>query len=272
MTKSSPIARNAICRFQSPHARIFFVAAVSLAAEASLVSCGKSTPQSQSRVSKIIDSDDRVSPGFEGENLPARYRALLPAFGAMREVDLSAANGGSSPLCTFTHIGKGLAVTAGHCLGAESERIEDKPCKNLLIDWNYTQGGTVLRSRCTRIVAAITDDELGVDFGLVSVDVFPEVSIPLSQRGAELGSKITIFGFPMGRTLTWSGTCLVLSALGFFNENYLGHTCDTEGGNSGSVFINDADLSIVGIHDGGTPELNYGTSLANVRKIYSNLP
>ena len=243
-----------------------------LALLAGISSCSNQRAVTQSHITKIIGTDDRVAPGFHGENLPERYRKLLPAFGAMRQVDTTRANGARTPLCTFTHIGNGLAITAGHCLGAEEGPVTDAPCDHLLIDWNYTQGENPQRSKCKRIISAVTNDDLGVDFGLVSLDNPPEASIPLSHNIPEPNAKITLFGFPLGRTLVWSGTCLLQDTLGIFSQNYVGHQCDTEGGNSGSALIDDTDLSIIGVHDGGVPELNYGSLLVNVRKVVSGLP
>jgi len=203
-------------------------------------------------IEKIIGSNELTPVLNDGANIPAKYRSMIDAFGKI------------SMGCTATHIGNGLAITAGHCFEAPEKRIDNKPCDNITIDWGYRKDkAPYLRSKCVVILAAELNDQR--DYAIFRVDVAPPVSVELDLSARpKSGTAITIFGHPQLRPLEWSQTCTLESSTnGNWGKDQFSHQCDTEPGNSGSTVIDDTTLKIVGIHDGGRVPWNYATFLVN---------
>ena len=201
---------------------------------------------------KVIDKNDLMVVNASGSNLPQRYRHLIDAFGKI------------SMGCTATHLGGGLAITAGHCFEATPERTSSHSCQSISVNWGYRAGkAAALESHCTKILAMQTNEDL--DYAIFKVFPIPTAKVDVSLEKREIvGSKITIFGHPMSRPLEWSQYCVIEPASkGEWGRSQFSHQCDTEPGNSGSSVLDDATLKIIGIHDGGVVPWNYGTFITD---------
>lgn len=214
---------------------------------------------SRGETEKIIGTDEKVVVSATGDNIPARYRPLLDAFGKI-------AMG-----CTATHIGGGLVLTAGHCFSAPETPVVNQPCSDT-VEWGNRKDAVVyLTSTCTKILAM--EYSTHRDYAIFQVSPVPTAFIPvdLSARPAN-GRSISIFGHPQLRPLEWSPAgnlskppCTVIASEfadgGFRGAEKFNHQCDTEPGNSGSTVIDDVTLKVVGIHNGGISPWNYSTYL-----------
>ncbi len=208
---------------------------------------------------KVIGTDDKIIVDGEGLNIPARYRPLLNAFGLL------------SMGCSATHVGNGIAITAGHCFNAPTTKAFDRPCSDT-VEWGYRKNATVnLTSNCIRILEMQTNDN--TDYAIFKVDAVPSVKVLVDlDTRPQHGIDLDIFGHPQARPLEWSPAgsrstppCrLVVNAQadgGFDGTDMFNHQCDTEPGNSGSSILDDATLKVVGIHNGGLTPWNYATYL-----------
>ncbi len=204
-------------------------------------------------IEKIVGDNSLIPVVNDGANIPPKLRPLINAFGLI------------SMGCTATHIGNGLALTAGHCFDAPRMRTNDVSCpKNTTVRWGLRADSPAkLISRCTQILAYEFNSER--DYAIFKVDRFPAVHIDVDFiNKPRVGTKVTIFGHPQARPLEWSGICTVQSAArGGWSKNQFSHQCDTEPGNSGSTVISVGSLKVVGIHDGGRAPWNYATLLAD---------
>lgn len=197
----------------------------------------------------VLGKKDFVVVGPEGANIPARYRPLLDAFGLLTD------------RCSVTHIGEGLAITAGHCFFKDRrEATRDLPCPaSDTVAWGYRSAkAPYLRSTCTAIVAA--EYTANRDYAIFRVDPAPpaKIAVDVATRPPP-GTRLTLFGHPSGRPLEWSKTCALIEQVG----SSLLHGCDTEGVSSGSAVLQDSALAIVGIHDGSDTTSNRGTYLVD---------
>jgi hypothetical protein len=199
----------------------------------------------------VIGANDLVPVLRDGANIPPKYRPLLDAFGL------------SSNNCTVTHVGAGLVVTAGHCFDAPDHRIDDMPCSDTTVAWGVrADKPSYLTSSCVSVLAAEHSDDR--DYAIFRVTPIPPVNVTadLTER-PEAGRTITVFGHPSLRPLEWSQECTVQpSSSGHFGADQFAHQCDTEPGSSGSSILDDEQLTVVGIHDGGVFPWNYATYLA----------
>ena len=191
-----------------------------------------------------------VSVVMDGANIPSKYRPLVDAFGII------------SVGCTGTHVGGGVVLTAGHCFSAPTTRTNNRACPaNTTVAWGKrTDKAAYLTSTCTTILAEQLDANAGIDYAIFRVSPAPpvKVDVDLGARPND-GTTLTIFGFPQLRPLEWSQTCRLTASS---STNQFEHDCDTEPGSSGSTILGDATLKVVGIHDGASGSLNYGTYLA----------
>ncbi len=195
-------------------------------------------------------------------NIPARYHPLIDAFGQMERVLAQTAHTRSTEVCTITHIGHGLALTAGHCFDAPRERTDNLPCDKYTVKWGFLQDEdngderVALEGRCTRVLTARFDQANHIDYAIIEVDKTPSTVIPVDlQADAPVGTPLTLFGYPTPYPLQWSMPCTLMPLDG----NSFNHICDTEGGNSGGAMLRDDNLSIVGIHWWGGIEANSAT-------------
>lgn len=198
---------------------------------------------------KIIGENDLLPVLQDGANIPSKYAPLIDAFGLM------------SIGCTATHIGKGLAVTAGHCFRAPQKRSE-LACKDVTVKWGHrADKESDLTSRCTKVLAAQTNYE--TDYAIFMVDPVPltHVEVDIEQR-PKVATPLTIFSHPRARPLEWSQLCaLETSAKGPWGTNQFSHQCDSEPGSSGGSVIDDQSLKVIGLHNGGMSDWNFATYL-----------
>ena len=196
---------------------------------------------------KIIGKNDLIPVLNYGSNIPAKYAPIIDAIGKM------------SMGCTATHIGQGLVLSAGHCFRAPKQRTP-LPCDGITVEWGLRQDAPpYLTSKCTEVVAARASYE--EDYSIFRVEPIPSayVDFDFDERPA-VGSSITQFGHPRARPLEWSQLCaLQTSAKGGWGSKQFSHDCDSEPCSSGAALIDDTSLKIVGIHDGGLDDWNYGT-------------
>lgn len=201
---------------------------------------------------KIIGENDLTVVLNNGANIPKKYGPLVNAFGRM------------SMGCTATHIGGGVVVTAGHCFNAPSTRKDNVPCANVKVEWGLRKdSASYLTSQCKIILSEQTNRDK--DWAIFTVEPAPpaEVAVDFAARPS-VDTNLTIFGHPRRRPLEWSKTCKLKSAsAGGWGAGQFSHQCDTEPGNSGSTILNDDNLKVVGIHDGGNTSWNYGTYLSD---------
>jgi hypothetical protein len=195
---------------------------------------------------QIIGTNDFVVVTGDGANVPAKYRPTLDAFGAL------------SVGCTATHVGGGVAVTAGHCFGLGA-RVNDRACSGS-VSWGLrADKAAYLKSTCTTILAGEVQGDR--DWAIFRVSPVPPVAVGVDLGGRKrAGTKLTIFGHPQLRPLEWSKTCSLITTGSGPSFN---HECDTEPGNSGSSILDDDTLMVVGIHDGATGSQNYATFIAD---------
>lgn len=241
---------------------------------------------------KIIGENDLILVNKDASNIPFRYKKIINAFGAVQFEDTAINAAGDevkdySYSCTATHIGRGYVLMAGHCVNARPQLTSFKGCqfevedqflgkytsKINSIDWGYRQDlEPYMKSTCEEVVAAVQNDDTGVDFAIVRVSPAPaDYILPDMSRKAVFGDTVTIFSYPLGGPLQWSGLCGVERVQSeMFPKTSAQHKCDTDRGSSGATIINALSLKIVGVHDGGafdldkegnllTSGMNYGT-------------
>ena len=241
---------------------------------------------------KIIGDNDLVVVNKDATNIPLRFKNVINAFGIIKYQDTDSAGNPSETYygCTATHIGRGYVLTAGHCVGANSQLKVGTGCKFSVtdpffgnytseitaIEWGYREGlEPYLKSTCQEVVVALTNDQ-GFDFAILKVSQAPEEFIlPDTSRRAIIGDSVTIFSHPNGEVLQWSRTCGVERVQHpDIPGSYIQHKCDTNPGSSGATIINAVSMKVVGIHDGGvndmgsdgqrlTTGMNYGTYIFN---------
>ncbi|MBC7395938.1 MAG: trypsin-like peptidase domain-containing protein [Bdellovibrionales bacterium] len=228
--------------------------------------------------SKIIGSSSLLSVKVDGSNVDANLRPYLNAFGI-----ISIEGKG---ICSGTHIGNGLVITAGHCFFDEKPgnmTSTNAACPNIKVYWGY-RGSPAngnpkpvvsAKSQCTKLIYAERSNEK--DFAIFKVDQAPNVSIPISTdtQKTPTGTKLTVFGYPQGRPLEWSQYCPLSgtagSSFGFTGSATFIYQCDTEPGNSGSSVLavtSTGVVKVIGVHDGAAPsgvDYNYATYMIDVR-------
>lgn len=203
------------------------------------------------QIGKIIGDNDLIPVNAEADNIPEQFQHLAEAIGWT--------NYG----CTVTHIGRGYALSAGHCFDATAILEFDKSCSFAKVDWGYREGkNPTLKSECEKIVAR-QNDAKGIDFALLKMKSYPKAIAELKKNDHVYpNQQITILSHPEGMPLRWSQMCFVSSE--HFHkvpEGLLEYTCDTMGGSSGAVLIDAQSAAVVGIHKGGFVETNYGSHL-----------
>jgi V8-like Glu-specific endopeptidase len=201
---------------------------------------------------KIIGANDLVSVIEDGANIPAKYAPLIDGFGRL-------SNG-----CTATHLGNGLAITAGHCFRSPSTRRDNHPCGSYSVKWGFRKDkAPYMVSQCQIVLAG--EQNRDRDYAIFVVRPIPPVSVAITSKARPaLNQSITIFSHPRSRPLEWSQTCTVQpNTNGPYGVDMFTHQCDTEGGSSGASILDDETLKVIGIHDGGRVPWNYATYLAD---------
>jgi V8-like Glu-specific endopeptidase len=214
------------------------------------MSCGQKA--SDSKTKKVFGSEDFVSVKADLSNIPISLRPFVNATGRM------------SSNCTASHVGNGIVLTAGHCVGGTIHRRSNLDCSDLKIEWGVTvSSAPVLTSQCETILATQVDDK--VDYAILRVKNFPQEKFIVSSVRKSNGTEITVLGYPEGRTLQWSQTCKVgdqgsapFASLGFT------HLCDTLVGSSGGPIVTQQGQLLTGIHNGGDSNMNYATNVLDL--------
>ena len=197
----------------------------------------------------IIGNNDLISVAADGSNVPSRYRGLINGFGRMIV---------GNALCTATHVGSGIVITAGHCFGAPASRVNNQPCSTTSVQWGYRAGQVASTSSCTEILAM--QDGADRDYAIIRVSPIPPTIVPVAlDQASSSGAPLTIFSHPGGRPLEWSGACQVMSP----TSTEFSYQCDTQGGSSGASVLRDDTLRITGIHWGGGGNANISTALTS---------
>lgn len=198
---------------------------------------------------KIHGPDDLISVNGFALNIPRRYKPVIDAIGRM------------SMGCTGTHIGANVVVSAGHCFNAPPELVENQPCADTTVEWGIRgDRDASMVSRCVRILAMQVNDQQGLDYVFFQVDRAPRTFVNIDFTRPHLGMKLTIFSHPFGLPLRWSPRCVLQNAHPpVASRLHMHHRCDTNPGSSGAAVLNDENLSIMAIHDGGNNSYNYGT-------------
>ena len=204
----------------------------------------------------IVGRNDLTFVGPAG-SVPSRYDGLYPAIGHFRRRYPGGYSG-----CTASYIGRGVAMTAGHCFDAPTSEARDRLCHGTDVEWALIQGfDPLFRSTCQRVLR-MKDDNAGTDYAFFEVYPPPTRSLAVdtatgSSRAG--GGRATLFSHPSNRALMWSGTCAITTPYG----SIFPHQCDMEGGSSGAPILKDDTLEAVGINLGDDAGLlNYGRFLS----------
>lgn len=153
--------------------------------------------------------------------------------------------------CTATHLGGGLAISAGHCFGRWNfDGIQKNvPCadEKYSVEWGVTYDSEAyLTSECVEIVARELNEKR--DYAIFRVYPIPNSSLEVSNENASVSQKISIYSHPRKRPLEWSQWCTVEGYVEKSAGNQFYYSCDTEGGSSGAAVL-DRRYRIVGIHN-----------------------
>lgn len=200
---------------------------------------------------KIIGQNDLVFVDKEGQNLPPELADKIEAIGWT--------NYG----CTVTHIGNGYGISAGHCFEAKEEITYNKSCSFVNVKWGFRKDtSSYLTSKCENIVAMQKNSN--VDFAILKFDKIPVSKINIKINAFEPEQKVSILSHPSGRPLMWSQYCNLKNIKDFkIPDSYLKYDCDTEGGSSGALILEEGTSEAVGIHKGGYSHLNYGIDFSS---------
>ena len=160
--------------------------------------------------------------------------------------------------CTVTHVGKGIAITAGHCFARGNfEGIRHKlPCGDSKhsVRWGVTYDTEgYLTSQCTEIVSIELNKER--DYAIFRVFPVPTSAVEISETPVEENLQISIYSHPRRRPMEWSQWCHVEGFVSKSKNHQFFYSCDTEGGSSGAAVL-DSKLHMVGIHNYYSSELN----------------
>jgi|GEM_PF-2083115 len=228
--------------------------------------------------SKIIGINPLVPMRADGANTDSTFRTVLDAFGLVTM--------GDSGSCSGTHLGNDYVLTAGHCFleNTYSTSMTNQACPTVKVYWGYRGSPSTgspkpvvtQTSQCTQVIYAVLNSDL--DFAIFKVDQAPKVKVSPAMESARtpVKTKITIFGYPMGRPLEWSQYCAVTKSTvvgkPFSSASRVAYQCDTQPGNSGSsvIALNTAGVpKVVAVHDAAAPDpiqYNIGTYMYDIRQ------
>lgn len=209
--------------------------------------------QSQSlfpEIGKVIGEDNFISVNKEASNIPSLFKNHPEAIGWT--------NYG----CTVTHIGNGIALTAGHCFEAKTQVEYNKKCPYAEVEWGYREGKKpTLTSEC-EIILAMQNSPTS-DFAILKMSTYPKEFVEIDlETELQINDQLTLFSHPDRQPLQWSQYCLLeFPRGGQIPVEKMNYTCDTSGGSSGAAVLSAFTGKIVGLHNGGYPKMNYGTYL-----------
>jgi V8-like Glu-specific endopeptidase len=229
--------------------------------------------------SKIIGIRPFIPVRADGSNIEPALRQTLDAFGL-----ITLGNAGS---CSGTHLGNGYVLTAGHCFleHTSSGSLANQACPTIKIHWGYRGSPATGNpkpiftgsSNCMKLIYAELSPEK--DFAILQVDQPPKAAVGIATESDRTrdNTKITIFGYPMGRPLEWSQYCASKKSTSvavhpFASPSRMAYQCDTQPGNSGSsvIAVNSAGVpKVVAVHDAAAPDpiqYNVGTYMYDIRQ------
>jgi V8-like Glu-specific endopeptidase len=102
-----------------------------------------------------------------------------------------------------------------------------------------------------------------VDFAIIRLDPAPQSHLDVEfGDGNQVGRRITILSHPEGMPLHWSQGCgLLVPEHPKTAPERLHYECDTMGGSSGAPIFDLTSAMVVGVHNGGWVDRNYGSDL-----------
>ena len=131
------------------------------------------------------------------------------------------------------------------------------------VTWAFADGhpDDLMVSHCLAVVKSqYTGKPEEADYALLRYDPAPASRLALGSGLPAKDDKITLYSYPMERTLEWSGWCNVVTDK-FGKQGKFGYLCDTEQGSSGAPIL-DQGQNIIGVHDATQSKFNYGTPVA----------
>ncbi|MGE0174481.1 MAG: serine protease [Oligoflexales bacterium] len=216
------------------------------ASVALLVACGD---DALNRSMVIVGNNDLTTINNSRE-LPENFNSVQKSIGLM------------TGKCTAFHLGNGVVATAAHCVAVDEPKNNAHiPCQFIDIKWGATATEKpYLTSRCLEVLTLTQANN--ADIAILRVDPIPEWALEPARGQSLVGSQLSLMGYAQGTNLQWSKGCGIYSP----NETTLAkgqfiHQCDSEPGHSGSPVFNDS-LKVIGVHDGGDKDWNYGTFLS----------
>lgn len=151
--------------------------------------------------------------------------------------------------CTGFLLSGGVMLTNNHCIDTESECVT----ASILLGYGEAVSNKVEFYECRRVVC--TDEHL--DYSLLELDRIPGPkwgSLKLGSYDSKMADLLLVQS-PDGRPLevSWVGCAINETATAGQPQlnDYFAHTCDTEGGASGSPVISLGVGSVIGIHQHG---------------------
>ena len=219
-----------------------------------ILSCGRSDELSD--LSRIIGNNDLEQVVMDTDN-----DLLVKAIGRMRVG------------CTVTHIGGGIALTAGHCFSrSHFEGVEKaRPCnvERFRLVWGLAEGNQApMPGKCKEIIAFEYNERR--DYAFLRVDPAPSSYLKLNFALPHLGEQISIYSHPHKRPLEWSNYCQIEDIFGEHKDGLFVYSCDTEVGSSGAPIVNQNN-EIIGLHSFYDDEIdrNGGMPLALLPSLNS---
>jgi V8-like Glu-specific endopeptidase len=223
-----------------------------LATIAALNACGDhNSPASKPMI--IVGSND-LTTVTNSADLPERYAAAQKSIGLM------------TGKCTAFHLGNGIVATAGHCVSVDTPRTDAPasavPCQYVDIQWGKTATEKpYLTSRCMEVLEHVENDK--TDIAILRVDPVPPSKLEIAPGKAFVGSSLSLLGYANGTDLKYSQGCgMYTPHEDTVTKGQFTHQCDSEPGHSGSPILDSNSMQVVGVHDGGDREWNYGTFLS----------
>lgn len=234
------------------------------------------------RVIRIVESIEaaagtKIVQADETRPEQAPYASLFDAFAILAPL-----------VCTATHLGNGVVITAGHCFEEKpadgvpnyARVLDDDGClarvdgfqEKVTMRWGYRYGHKpYLKSECARVVAREWTIERDFAVMLIAPNQgqLPRATVEPELADPVKGSDITMFSHPNTASLRWSGVCK-LGQPDSETLPYFLHRCSTDGGSSGAAVIDTTTRKVVGIHlgeqdlapEGSAPPKKSGTNYA----------
>ncbi|OGS12796.1 MAG: hypothetical protein A2234_05820 [Elusimicrobia bacterium RIFOXYA2_FULL_58_8] len=160
--------------------------------------------------------------------------------------------------CSGAYVGKGLVMTAGHCVSDDPERGHYFGNLFMVFGWKYEKEGTPVPDFPVDSVYSIRNIETHAyesgnedtkrDFALVSMDRVPADRQPLMLENAQqprVGQKVFTIGYPLGLAVKINDPDQ--AQIYTISKNVFQTNLDVFGGNSGGSVFDSATGKIIGI-------------------------